>query len=138
MAASTRLVPRDLLRTTDNFEEVSTSRKVRFPEQTPLFDPGVVDVGDGSTVDLGGWDRVLYLAMLVALGFQSPYVVLKDSGRAESVVRAYEQERAAVRARAAVLVRAFVAERDIEQVVAATERLWMRACRAAGMSDSRR
>ena len=138
MAASTRLFPRDLLRPTDDFEEVSTSRKVRFPEQTPLFEPGLVEVGDGSTVDLGGWDRVLYLAMLVALGFQSPYSVPKDSGRADFVVRAYEQERAAVHARAEVLVRAFVAERDIEQVVNATERLWMRACRAAGMSESRR
>ncbi len=137
VAPSARLLPRDLLRPTDDFERVVTSRRVRFPAQTPLFEPGRVEVDGGTTVDLGSWDRVIYLSMLVALGFQSPYAIPKDHAQADAVVRAYEAERSDVRMRAEAVAREFVAGRDLPQVVEAAEQLWMRACRAAGMGDIR-
>jgi hypothetical protein len=95
----------------------------------------VVDLGGGAAVDLGSWDRVLFLQMLVSLGYESPYLVPASANRAASVVREYERERLVVRAQAQEVARVFVAARDIDQVVLATEHLWMRACRAAGMPD---
>jgi hypothetical protein len=137
IAAGTRLFPRDMLKPNDDFELVNATRKIQFAEQTPLFDPGLVDLGQGATVDLQNWDRVLYLQMLISLGYQSPYLVPWNAGRAAPVIRAYEEERLGVRAQARDVARVFVAARDLDQVVFATERLWMRACRAAGMSDRR-
>lgn len=133
IAAATRLFPRDLLKPDDELDLVNATRKIQFAKQTPLFEPGLVDVGD-ATVDLRSWDRVLYLQMLVSLGYQSPYFVPSSPARAAAVIRAYDEERLAVRAQAQDVARIFVTARDLDQVVSATERLWMRACRAAGMS----
>lgn len=127
-----QLLPRDLLRDDDSFEEVNVGRDVRFPEQTPLFDPGLIEAKDGQRVDLGSWDRVLYLRLLISVGYQPPYPVISNPARAAAIVSAFEAQRDDLVRDASHAAQGFVSARDVEQVTLATERLWYRACRAAG------
>lgn len=75
---------------------------------------------------------MLYLRLLISVGYQPPYPVITDPARAAAIVSAFEAQRADLLRDAARVAHGFVSARDVEQVMVATERLWYRACRAAG------
>jgi hypothetical protein len=125
-------VPRGLLHDDDVLERLDISGRVDVRLDRPLLDANLATTREGATEDLGSWERVRYLGMLVTIGFRSPFALPVNGERAASIVTAHEQYVGDLRFRARERATSFVAEQALDEVVQAVERHWHRKSRAAG------
>jgi len=135
LAGATPLVPGSLLEPSEALEHVDVARNYKLPSQEPLVQPGLVPGAVGESVDLGSFARARYVAMLLEVGFAPPLAVPVDHGVAARVAESFEHAKTAFRdsvwSKAATYAASSSAKEEISR---SAERLWMRDCRAYGMS----
>jgi hypothetical protein len=128
------LYPTGLLTHGDVFDSVAVPRGVTIPLSEPLFDAGMVHVDGGRGIDLGAFERVRYVGVLRAVGFESPLEVLRDARKAGAIADRFERDRRAFLAEARRRVAGYISDADaVAEAVTIAERHWLQASRAAGM-----
>jgi len=134
MQGEVSLYPSGFLTHGDALEDISMPRGLQIPTSEPLFDAGVLHGQGARSIDLGSFGRVRYVAMLRAIGFESPLSVLHDETKARAVADRFEGERIALLTEARRRAAAYVSATDVITAAAdIAERYWLRACRTAGM-----
>lgn len=132
MMLDLKVIPSSLLSKEDELQYLDVPRTLDLRSQQPRLQPGMIVLRDGSEIDLGSFDRVRYLSMLLEIGFEPPFNVPCDSYKAGAIVAAFKRIRDNLKQEAARRALGYVSEKDIEEVIKGVEKRWFRRCREGG------
>lgn len=127
-------LPAEALPDRAEMQSVAVADSFTAPEQHGLFDSGFITAPNGRQVDLGDYDRVRYVAMLLEIGFRSPLRVPTDPQTCERVRRTFDTAAARFERDAVRLASKSLPDEQAKDAVQIARRLWRHACQAAGMN----
>lgn len=126
-------LPSDGLPAGVDLEAVSVHKDFRPPDTEPMFDAGHVKAPNGTTVDLGDYQRARYVGMLLKLGFASPLLVPVDPSVCQAVCDAYETACVDLDRRALKSAKDAIGTAQAREAADIALRQWRQAAHDAGM-----
>jgi hypothetical protein len=126
-------LPADRLPADAEVDAIAVARDFRPPEHEPMFGGSEVKAANGSTLDLGHYQRARYVGLLLELGFSSPLVIPRDVEVARMVCDAYDRASATLDRQAMNLAKETIGRRQAREAADLALRSWRNACHDAGM-----
>jgi hypothetical protein len=127
------LLPSDKLPADADLEPVSVAKDYRVPDAEPMFEGGRVKAPNGSTIDLGDYQRARYAGMLLRLGFSSPLLIPTDPELAREVCNAYDKVSLSLELEAKKAAKKAISPHQADEAVDIALRLWRHASHDGGM-----
>ena len=126
-------LPADRLPPDADLELVAISKDYRAPDHEPMFEGGQVKAPNGSTIDLGHYQRARYAGMLLALGFASPLLIPADPAVAQDICDAYERARGTLQIQAMQSAKRSIGPEQAREASEIAMRMWRHASHDSGM-----
>jgi hypothetical protein len=129
-------LPADALSPDAELEPVSVARDFKAPDDEPMFDGGFVKTPNGSTIDLGDYQRARYAGILLMLGFSSPLLIPTDPDTARRVCEAYIKAARTLDKLALRSAKEAIGAQQGREAADIAMRMWRHSCHDAGMRGS--
>lgn len=133
LSVSAPRLPADRLPVDADLELVSVSKNYTAPPDEPMFDGGHVKAPNGSTIDLGHYQRARYAGMLLTLGFSSPLLIPTDPEVARDVCDAYQRAGRTLEAQAMKSAKRSIGAEQAREATEIAMRMWRHAAHDGGM-----
>lgn len=128
-----RVLPRDVLPSSETLEVVNIPANAQLSASRPLFDEGVVMVR-GKRVDLGSFERVRYVNMLRTIGVVGNVSIPISPVRAGAIVDMFEKEAHRLEELAKQSASKYVAAGEsLSEIVQIAIQHWYAVCRKADL-----